>query len=183
MIKTGLDKSSWLNETTSTNYSFFTSITIKIILLFFLKSEILSNDTFICMGLKMPVILINQTKIECSLILFDLDGSLINKKFRNKMLAETRMNAIRRLVDDDAALLWAKLSGVDPKTLDVDDREPLSKAAKKDDITVAATAIWFNRMSWFKAKDLATEAYALADLEQSRNYRPFFVRWNRERFK
>lgn len=123
----------------------------------------------------MPSIRVDDTRIECRLVLFDLDGTLVDKDFRNRSLAEARMNAVQRLAGREAAQLWATLSGVDPATFDVDNRGPLSKAPRKEDITVAAAAIWLNRMDWFRARELAAEAYIQADAQQSREFRPALV--------
>jgi phosphoglycolate phosphatase len=124
----------------------------------------------------MPIIKVDDAVIECRLVLFDLDGTLVDKDFRNRSLAEARMNAIRRLVSEDAAQLWATLSGVDPATFNVDIRGPLSKAPRREDLTVATAAIWLNRMDWFKARELAAEAYASADAQQSRKYKPTLIK-------
>jgi phosphoglycolate phosphatase len=124
----------------------------------------------------MPFIRVDDAVIECRLVLFDLDGTLVDKEFRNRSLAEARMTAIREIAGDDAAQLWAKLSGVNPATFDVDIRGPLSKAPRREDLTVATAAIWLNRMNWFKARELATEAYASADAQQSRKYKPALIR-------
>jgi hypothetical protein len=42
-------------------------------------------------------------------------------------------------------------------------RGPLSKAPRKEDLAVAAAAIWINKMKWFKAMEIAEEAYTRAD--------------------
>ena len=126
--------------------------------------------------LEMPIIKVDDAVIECRFVLFDLDGTLVDKDFRNRSLAEARMNAIRRLVGEDAAQLWAKLSGVDPATFNVDIRGPLSKAPRREDMTVATAAIWLNRMDWFKARELAAEAYASADAQQSREFKPALIK-------
>jgi phosphoglycolate phosphatase len=82
------------------------------------------------------------------------------------------MDSIEELAGKDAANRWAELSGVDLKNYKVDPRGPLSKAPRKEDIIVAATAIWLNKMKWFKAKEIAVEAYSRADAQQSNEYKP-----------
>ncbi len=123
----------------------------------------------------MPFIRVDDAVIECRLVLFDLDGTLVDKEFRNRSLAEAKMKAIREIAGDDAAMLWANLSGVDPATFDVDIRGPLSKAPRREDLTVATAAIWLKRMNWFRARELAAEAYARADAQQSRKYKPALI--------
>lgn len=123
----------------------------------------------------MPKIVVNDVEIDCKLVLYDFDGTLVDKEFRNKALAKARFPAIEKVAGREAAIRWAKLSGVDPDTFDVDDNGPLSKAPRKEDLTVATTAIWLNKLNWFKAKELAAEAYAQADKEQSRRYKPKLI--------
>jgi len=41
----------------------------------------------------------------------------------------------------------------------VDARGPLSKAPQKEDIVVAAAAIWLGRIDWFRTRELAAETY------------------------
>ena len=123
----------------------------------------------------MPKIVVNDVEIDCKLVLYDLDGTLVDKEFRNITLAKTRYMAIEKVVGREAATRWAKLSGVDPESFSVDDDGPLSKAPRKEDLTVATTAIWLNKLNWFKAKELAKEAYALADTEQIRRYVPKLI--------
>lgn len=119
----------------------------------------------------MGKIIVKDEKIECRLVLFDLDGTLVDKEYRNKALAKTRYNAIKRLAGEAAAGRWAEFSGVDPVSYVVDDNGPLSKAPRKEDLTVATTAIWLNGLNWFKAKELATKAYSVADSEQSKSFK------------
>ncbi len=123
----------------------------------------------------MPKIIVNDAVIECKLVLFDLDGTLVDKEFRNKALAKTRYNAIRRLAGVEASNRWAELSGVELGSFNVDDNGPLSKAPRKEDLTVATTAIWLNGLDWFKAKELAVAAYAAADSEQSKAFKPKLI--------
>jgi len=119
----------------------------------------------------MPKILVKDEIIECKLVLFDLDGTLVDRDYRNKALAKTRYAAIKGIAGDEAAERWAEFSGVDPESFEVDDNGPLSKAPRKEDLTVATTAIWLDGLNWFQAKELATKAYAAADAEQSKSFK------------
>lgn len=119
----------------------------------------------------MPQLRIEDKLIECSLVLFDLDGTLVDKGFRNMALAKTRYNAIKEIAGEPAAKRWAELSGVELPSFNVDDNGPLSKAPRKEDLTVATTAIWLDGLNWFEAKELATKAYAEADAVQSKGFK------------
>lgn len=120
----------------------------------------------------MQKIIVNGIELECKLVLFDLDGTLVDDTFRSQSLARARMVAVEELAGKEAADRWAELSGVDLKTFEVDPRGPLSKAPRKEDIAVATAAIWLNKMKWFKAKEIAVEAYSRADAQQSTEYKP-----------
>jgi phosphoglycolate phosphatase len=116
-------------------------------------------------------LMVNEETIECKLVLYDLDGTLVDKEFRNMALAETRYKAMKEIAGLEAANRWAELSGVEVESFRVDDNGPLSKAPRKEDLTVATTAIWLNGLNWFKAKELATKAYAAADSQQSKSFK------------
>ena len=122
----------------------------------------------------MPGILVGGTWVECLLVLFDLDGTLVDKEFRNRSLAKARHEEVSRVAGASAARRWAKLSGVDME-FNVDERGPLSKAPRKEDLTVAAAAIWLEGLDWFQAKELAAQAYEAADRMQSRRFRPELI--------
>lgn len=118
----------------------------------------------------MPSLYVNDTQIECDLILFDFDGTLVEDTFRNRALGITRYNEIQRLAGSESALRWAELSGYNPKTEYVDPRGPLASASRKDDIVVAAGAIWQKGINWFDAMELARIAYEKADKIQISEY-------------
>jgi phosphoglycolate phosphatase len=123
---------------------------------------------------EMPSIYVDETLIECRLVLFDLDGTLVDKEFRSRSLARARYEHVSRLAGAAAARRWAELSGVDEE-FNVDERGPLSKAPRREDLTVATTAIWLEGLNWFQAKELAAQAYEAADRMQSRRYRPELI--------
>jgi phosphoglycolate phosphatase len=120
----------------------------------------------------MAGIIVGNDEVECSLVLFDLDGTLVDKDVRSTSLARARYSAIERLAGLEAANLWARFSGVETGSFTVNHLGPLSKAPRGEDITVAATAIWLNQLDWFEARELAREAYSEADRQQSTLYRP-----------
>jgi len=122
----------------------------------------------------MPGIFVGETWIECRLVLFDLDGTLVDKEFRSRSLARARYEHVSKLAGAAAARRWAELSGVDEE-FNVDERGPLSKAPRREDLTVATTAIWLGGINWFHAKELAAQAYEAADRMQSRQYSPELI--------
>lgn len=68
----------------------------------------------------MPKLSIYGKIIPCSLILFDLDGTLLDDGDRYKNLAEARVKAIKSTIGEEAAERWARISGVNPDTYEVD---------------------------------------------------------------
>jgi len=126
-------------------------------------------------GLKLPKIKVRDVVIDCKLVLYDLDGTLVDKGFRNTSLAKARYAAINKTVGQGAASRWAILSGVNPTVFTVDDNGPLSKASRKDDIIVATTAIWMEGISWYKAKEYAVQAYTYADEMQVTEFKPKLI--------
>ena len=73
----------------------------------------------------MADIIIGEKRIPCSLIVFDLDGTLIDAEARFRALAEARMMVMSQRFGGEAASLWARFSGVDPAIGDVDMDGPL----------------------------------------------------------
>lgn len=77
-----------------------------------------------------------------------------------------------RLVGDEAVATWAKLSGVDLRTWDTDEDGPLAKAPRREDLIVAASAIYLAGRRWEEARELARKAYDEADKGLVGSYRP-----------
>ncbi len=119
----------------------------------------------------MTDIIAGGERITCSLIIFDLDGTLIDAEARFRALAEARMRVINQRFGGEAASLWARFSGVDPAIGYVDMDGPLAKAPRREDIIVAAVALYLIGIGWGEARRLAEEAYIEADRLMALNYK------------
>lgn len=128
----------------------------------------------------MPTLRINDEELDAELILFDLDGTLVDDQARYRRLAESRMKAMTRNVSKEAAETWARLEGVDPESLLVDMNGPLSKAPRREDLAVAAVALYLHGHPWHRARELSKAIYDEADEIQRRSYTPRFFPGARE---
>jgi phosphoglycolate phosphatase len=128
----------------------------------------------------LPTLRINDEELDAELILFDLDGTLVDDRARYRRLAESRMKAMTRRVGKEAAETWARLEGVDPESLLVDMNGPLSKAPRREDLAVAAVALYQHGHPWHKARELSKAIYDEADEIQRRSYTPRFFPGARE---
>ncbi|MCK4400392.1 HAD family hydrolase [Candidatus Bathyarchaeota archaeon] len=131
----------------------------------------------------MPTLRINDEELDAELILFDLDGTLVDDQARYRRLAESRMKAMTRNVSKEAAETWARLEGVDPESLLVDMNGPLSKAPRREDLAVAAVALYLHGHPWHRARELSKAIYDEADEIQRRSYAPRFFPGAREAFE
>jgi len=57
---------------------------------------------------EMADIIIGEKRIPCNLIIFDLDGTLIDAEARFRALAEARMRVMSQRFGGEAASLWAR---------------------------------------------------------------------------
>jgi len=128
----------------------------------------------------LPTLRIDDEKQEAEFILFDVDGTLVDDKERSRRLAESRMEAVTNRVGREAAETWARLSGVDPDSFAVDMNSPLSKAPRREDLTVAAVALYQHGHPWHRARELSKTIYDEADEIQRRSYIPRFFPGARE---
>jgi phosphoglycolate phosphatase len=128
----------------------------------------------------LPTLRIKDKEFDADLILFDLDGTLVDGRARYRRLAESRMKAMTRRVSREAAETWARLEGVDPESLTVDMNGPLSKAPRREDLTVAAVALYLHGHPWHRARELSKAIYDEADEIQRRSYSPRFFPGARE---
>jgi phosphoglycolate phosphatase len=120
----------------------------------------------------MPRIVINGTELNFRLALFDLDGTLVDDEDRYKSLAALRFAAIVRRAGSRAADTWASLGGYDPVQRSLDMSGPIAKASRREDMAIAAAAIYTSCRNWQEARTLADAAYTEADTIQIKRYTP-----------
>ncbi len=120
----------------------------------------------------MPTMLVNGEKIDFSFALFDVDGTLVDDENRYKNLAALRFDAISARAGKKAAEIWAPLGGYDPAEKMIDMSGPVAKAARREDVAIAAAAICRTGKIWHEARALAEAAYADADATQMKDYTP-----------
>jgi phosphoglycolate phosphatase len=120
----------------------------------------------------LPALTIDGRGMEVDLILFDLDGTLVDDRDRYRHLASARLGAVQEAAGREASLTWAKLMGVNPETREVDMAGPLSKAPRREDLAVAAAALYQHGHPWHEARELAQRAYDQADQLQADSYTP-----------
>ncbi len=120
----------------------------------------------------MPSIEINGNKYSPELILFDVDGTLVDDSHRYSSLGKARYTAFKENVSGRAAKQWARLAGVNPANWKIDPTGPISKAPRRDDLAIAGAALYLEGFNWYDAREKAEEIYAVADKIQSETFTP-----------
>lgn len=120
----------------------------------------------------MPKTIINGKELSFRFALFDLDGTLVDDEDRYRNLAVYRFTAIEARAGRKAADIWAPLGGYDPARDVIDMSGPIAKAARREDMALAAASIYLTGCDWHEARAIAENAYADADAAQLRNYKP-----------
>jgi len=120
----------------------------------------------------MPALLVDSEELRFKLLLFDLDGTLIDDADRYKNLAALRFEALIMMAGRVAAETWAPLGGYNWKTKIIDMNGAIGKASRREDMAIAAAAIYTTGRSWHDARKLAEQAYSDADVIQMKNYTP-----------
>ncbi len=120
----------------------------------------------------MPSIEINGNKYSPELILFDVDGTLVDDSHRYSSLGKARYSAFKDNVSGRAAKQWARLAGVNPENWTIDPTGPISKAPRRDDLAIAGAALYLEGFNWYEAREKAEELYEIADEIQARSFEP-----------
>ena len=116
--------------------------------------------------------LVNGEELYSEFLLFDVDGTLVDDENRYRSLAALRFDAIAVKAGRMAAEMWAPLGGWDFTLRKLDMAGPIAKAARREDMAIAAVAIYRMGHGWHEARTLAEAAYADADTIQMRDYTP-----------
>jgi len=111
----------------------------------------------------MPKIIAGKTEIECRLIIFDRNGTLVDQQHFLLNLAKARFQSLSKIVGVHVAELWEKAVGTDLKHGYVDHNGPLATAPQREEVLVAASVIYQCGRSWSEAKKMVQEAYDQAD--------------------
>lgn len=120
----------------------------------------------------MPAIKVNNSVIEARLLLFDIDGTLVDDVDRYNSLGKIRFKLVEKYEGKDAALKWADYLGLDPETLNIDMKGPISKAPRNEDVAIGAASLYRQGMPYSKAKEKMGSIYEKADELQKNNYKP-----------
>jgi phosphoglycolate phosphatase len=122
----------------------------------------------------MPILTINGNKYTPKLILFDVDGTLVDDRHRYSSLGKARYSAFKEQASENAAEKWAELAGVDPSDWTIDPTGPISKAPRRDDLALAGGALYLDGHNWYDARELAERIYEAADEVQAATFIPVF---------
>ncbi len=120
----------------------------------------------------MPSLEINGREYSPELILFDVDGTLIDDSHRYSDLGKIRYKVFKEQVSQPTAETWAKLTGVQPKDWSIDLKGPISKAPRRDDLAIAGAALYLDGYTWIDARRKAEDLYEMADTVFGETYSP-----------
>jgi phosphoglycolate phosphatase len=101
--------------------------------------------------------------IECGLVVFDKDGTLVDQYTSLLELAKARLISVKKHGGEKVAEQWEKAVGVDLKNGRIDQDGPLATAPRREELLVAATAFYSYGFSWNEARQAASRVYDDAD--------------------
>jgi len=112
----------------------------------------------------MPNLLAGDREVDCKLLIFDKDGTIVKQKPVLLCLAKARFSSLSRLIEAQVAEKWAEAVGVNLRNGEIDSEGPLAMAPTREEVLVAALMIYQCRHAgWDAAKQLAEKAYEDAD--------------------
>jgi len=112
----------------------------------------------------MPKLLIGGREINCKLLIFDKDGTIVDQRPLLLNLAKARFTSLTQLLGEHVAEEWAESVGANLQTGEIDGEGPLAKAPTREEVLVTALVIHKRRrVGWDAAKELAEKAYEEAD--------------------
>jgi len=111
----------------------------------------------------------NKT-IECKLIIFDKNGTLINQHQVLLELAKARKKSVQKHVSEKATEMWEKIVGVDLENEKIDHNGPLATSPRREEALIAAAAFYLSGFPWIEAKQVAQKAYDHADYSMKPPY-------------
>jgi len=125
----------------------------------------------------MPTLLVGDKEIDCELLIFDKDGTIVDQKPVLLYLAKARFSSLARTIDAQVAEKWAEAVGVNLQNGKIDSEGPLALAPTHEEVLVAALIIYRCRqVGWDAAKQLAEKAYEEADKAMTPPYGAVLLR-------
>lgn len=111
----------------------------------------------------MTKIVAGDRTVECLLLIFDKDGTIIDWRSSLLYLANARFKSFSRLAGERMANGWAKAVGVDLRSGWIDPEGPFGIAPASEEMLVAASVFYQCGLGWDEAKRLAKTAFDDAD--------------------
>lgn len=99
----------------------------------------------------------------CRGVVFDKDGTLLDIWPMLSALSRERIRHLSTRVKEEAVEAVNAAVGFDPRTGTLSPFGPLASAARRDEIAVAAGALWQKGLPWHQAYSIARDSYDEAD--------------------
>ncbi len=111
----------------------------------------------------MVKLIAGNKSIDCELVIFDKDGTLVDLTQVLFGLARARRLAVEEHGGKEVADLWQKVMGVDLAHDKMDYGGPLATAPRQQELLIAAACFYLKGYSWEEARNQAQKAYDEAD--------------------